>query len=147
MSALHSCWKWCAARTYLFTGGGDCCCRLRNGLHLGEALFELAADHFVHAHEEADGLWDEGVFAIHGPGHNGVISTGSKRELSRADTGKWFHEFEVNADEVVRPALGNFHSALTHLAVASPGVNRTLARRRAFVRLLHIWIDFGPRRP
>jgi len=46
--------------------------------HFRQTLLELAADHLIHVHEQADSLGDEFIFAGHAPRHGGLIALGLK---------------------------------------------------------------------
>src|SRR6266581_5995949 len=46
----------------------------RHRFHLRQACLELTTDHFVAVDEQADRLADETVFAVHAPGHGGLIA-------------------------------------------------------------------------
>src|SRR5215471_922784 len=66
---------------------------------VGESLLELRADHFLAVHKQAEQLAHETVFAIHRPGHHGLVAGGLEGELDRA--GAFHRAFPIHtlADE------------------------------------------------
>ncbi len=116
-------------------------------LQLGQALFEFAAEHLVHVHEEADRLGHEIAIARHGPGDLGLIAVGLEGELGRGGILERLEEIQFDPDQLVGLALENGHAALADLRVARPFVDRAGARRRALVGDLHGGIELRPGRP
>jgi hypothetical protein len=118
-----------------------------NGFQIREAFFELAADHFVHAHEKADRFGDEILFPGHAPGDRGLIAFRFEGELGIARPGKRLHEIQFEPDQVVWMALDDGHAAFAHLTVTRPGENGACSRRRTLKGSFRRGIEFRPRGP
>src|SRR5262249_42679638 len=58
-----------------------------------------------------------------------------------------FEEFELDANEIAGPALGDRHSPFAHLRIADPRIDLPDTGRRSLIGLLHRRIDFPPRVP
>src|SRR5262249_19329382 len=101
--------------------------RFRHGLQVLQALLEIAAEHLVLVHEQANRPGDEIVLAEHGPRDRGAIALGLERELGRAGAGHRLHEIEPDPDELGWAALGQRHAPFADLAVAGPGEDRAFS--------------------
>ena len=112
-----------------------------------QTLLELAADHLVAVHEQADGLAEEVVGAGHRPCDPRCAGLRDEGELGCAHTLERTHEGQPHLDPLARFALGDGHGAFADIVVAGPRHRAACSRRGAVEGGGGIRIKSGPRRP
>src|SRR5581483_3478241 len=95
-------------------------CAFRDGPQARETLFEIAADHLVHTHEEAQCLWNEAVPTRHAPSDRGLASFGFHGELREGSPGKRSEEIKLDPHPIGRVAIYDRHPPCADVAVAGP---------------------------
>src|SRR3984893_14305312 len=85
--------------------------------------------------------------SIHVPDHVGRPAVWFHLELGDVVSFEWANEIELDDDLRWRRRIGDFHSPLTDILVAIPGIYGALAILRAAERPLHCRVFFLPRRP
>src|SRR5690349_17891220 len=118
-----------------------------SGLHVGEALLELATDHAIHIDEDMEDLADERRRPGHRPGHVRGAAGRLKRECDEVMSFERLDEVELEGDLAGRNRLDDLHAALADLLVAFPGIDRTDTRRRAVIVAPQVGIELLPGRP
>ena len=73
---------------------------LDSSFHAGESLFELAADHLFHIHQQAERFADEVILTGHCPRDLGVWAFGLKRELDVTGVFKRTDEVQANLNSL-----------------------------------------------
>src|SRR5450755_3555708 len=98
-------------------------------LQVGETGFEIAADHLVHVRKDAHDLRNVGAGAVHGPGDGRRVALGLDRKFSRILALERLDEVKLDGDLRWLRRVDDLHPSLADLAVALPGIRRSLARR------------------
>src|SRR6266850_576485 len=93
---------------------------LDDRLHARQALLELAADHLVAVHEQAERLANEVILAEHAPRHDSLTAFGLEGEFRGVGRFEGLFEFELDLNQLIRTALDNRLSARADLVVAGP---------------------------
>jgi len=115
-------------------------------LQLREARFEILAQERLHTDEHRQQLRQIRHRPIHRPHDVRAAAIGRQIELRYVAGRHRLDEVQVDRDGR-RGDRGDLHSARTHIAIASPFVNRPHARQFAFERACHVRIQFFPGRP
>lgn len=115
-----------------------------DGSEVGEAFFELAANHFIHVHEQAHDFSHIIIRAIHVPGDEGFVSLGLEGEVDRARAFHRFLPIHAQPYKFAGLALNDRGGTRADLAIAFPTAHGADADGRSGEGILHVGIEFLP---